>query len=580
MKNSKSTKRALMLSVLSMLLCVAMLTGSTFAWFTDSVVSGKNKIAAGNLDVELEYAVLNDDGTLKEWKPVGSETSLFDKDALWEPGYTQVAYLKVSNVGSLSLNYRLFVDAANEKPGFTIDKDGKMDAFKLSNTLKFGAVETEPNKFFDNRDAARDALSETSDLNGFVTGSIKASEKETNVKYIAVVVYMPEDVGNEANHASGIPTAVPSIELGVKLEATQMVDERDSFGNDYDAGADPDYDKYAEADANALRTNPLNAYRKADGTYGTLTTGNQNTFLLDIAKDGGEVTLIKDIGAASTYSSSTLADYSNKKTVFDLNGNTYTFGELELKQNTSAVATGSSLVIKDGTMVGTINFSEILKSDNAMQYITLDNVNMKWDNPRAWDADKSNYRGLILTTKTAGSVFEVKDSVLDCNASFYTTAYGSDLDPRAAANITNTVVNGRLHGAGLTLNVDGCTVNGEVYCNAANSSKTTVIIKNSIINGNAFFDAASYAQQNDVTIENTIINGNLQTSSTRNNVHFKLTDVTVTGTLGYNNSSWKIPAGKVTIVSGAYGFDPTNYLESGSTAEYNEAVGLWVVTAG
>ena len=51
MTQTKATKKALFMSMLSMLLCVAMLIGSTFAWFTDSVTSGRNKITAGNLDV-------------------------------------------------------------------------------------------------------------------------------------------------------------------------------------------------------------------------------------------------------------------------------------------------------------------------------------------------------------------------------------------------------------------------------------------------------------------------------------------------------------------------------------------------
>ena len=56
MTKSKNTKRALLASVLSMMLCLAMLIGSTFAWFTDSVTSGKNTIVAGNLDVELNWS--------------------------------------------------------------------------------------------------------------------------------------------------------------------------------------------------------------------------------------------------------------------------------------------------------------------------------------------------------------------------------------------------------------------------------------------------------------------------------------------------------------------------------------------
>lgn len=66
MTNPKQTKRALLMSLLSLLLCCAMLIGSTFAWFTDSVTSGNNKIIAGNLDIELGYATaFKEDGSVK-----------------------------------------------------------------------------------------------------------------------------------------------------------------------------------------------------------------------------------------------------------------------------------------------------------------------------------------------------------------------------------------------------------------------------------------------------------------------------------------------------------------------------------
>ena len=52
--NKKSTKRALLTSIVSLVLCCTMLIGTTFAWFTDTVTSAGNKIQAGNLDVALE----------------------------------------------------------------------------------------------------------------------------------------------------------------------------------------------------------------------------------------------------------------------------------------------------------------------------------------------------------------------------------------------------------------------------------------------------------------------------------------------------------------------------------------------
>ena len=78
MTTSKNTKRALLSSVLATVLCAAMLVGTTFAWFTDSVTSGKNRIAAGNLDVELEYS--KDGG--ESWNEVTADTNLFAEGAL------------------------------------------------------------------------------------------------------------------------------------------------------------------------------------------------------------------------------------------------------------------------------------------------------------------------------------------------------------------------------------------------------------------------------------------------------------------------------------------------------------------
>ena len=87
MTNTKSTKRALLASVMALLLCFSMLLSTTFAWFTDSVTSGNNIIKSGNLDIELEYAVFNDDGTFKEWKDVKDASDILT-NTLWEPGVT------------------------------------------------------------------------------------------------------------------------------------------------------------------------------------------------------------------------------------------------------------------------------------------------------------------------------------------------------------------------------------------------------------------------------------------------------------------------------------------------------------
>ena len=89
MTSSKSTKRALVSSALAIIMCVAMLIGATFAWFTDTASTAVNKIQAGNLDITVEYAKekMNDDGTLAgeltDWTPIDNATNVFDPNALW-----------------------------------------------------------------------------------------------------------------------------------------------------------------------------------------------------------------------------------------------------------------------------------------------------------------------------------------------------------------------------------------------------------------------------------------------------------------------------------------------------------------
>ena len=219
----KKTKLALLHSIIALLLCVSMLVGTTFAWFTDAVHSGKNQIVAGNLDIELEYLVNG------QWKPVRENTNVFDKNALWEPGHTEVVYLRISNLGSLALKYQLGVNIAEETIGINVNDQ----PFKLSQYIEFGAIEGVQTAY-PNRDAARKAVTAGTKI---AEGYAKVSTMEAgdDADYVALVVYMPESVGNEANYKTG--TTPPQITLGITLLASQQTSENDSFGPDYDNDA-------------------------------------------------------------------------------------------------------------------------------------------------------------------------------------------------------------------------------------------------------------------------------------------------------------------------------------------------------
>ena len=116
MTNRKSTKRALLGSVMAMVLCLAMLVGATFAWFTDTASTGVNRIQAGNLDVVLEMQ--NADG---KWVSAEGKTLDFVKAAdakgeaiLWEPGCTyELPALRIRNNGNLALKYKVAITGIN-----------------------------------------------------------------------------------------------------------------------------------------------------------------------------------------------------------------------------------------------------------------------------------------------------------------------------------------------------------------------------------------------------------------------------------------------------------------------------------
>ena len=131
----KNKKTKLLYSVLSLLLCLSMLLGSTFAWFTDSVQSGINVIAAGNLDVALYHS-----NAAVQNEPVGEATKLFmdlnGKDILWEPGVVSYENLRIANEGDLALTYQLAIATANEN--YIVDGNNQ---YGLSQILKVGFVE-------------------------------------------------------------------------------------------------------------------------------------------------------------------------------------------------------------------------------------------------------------------------------------------------------------------------------------------------------------------------------------------------------------------------------------------------------
>ncbi len=219
MNNIKLTKKAFLASLVALVLCFAMLLGTTYAWFTDSVSSANNIIQSGNLDVELYWSK---DAT--NWEKVDENTNVFSGE-LWEPGCVEVVYLKVANEGSLALKYKLGVNVESEIQG----KNAAGQFFKLSDYIEFDVIENVNTAYKDRSEAILAAKNGKAISAGY--SKVNDLENKGDTDYLAMVVYMPTTVGNKTNH-DGIN--VPSINLGINLVATQFSYEEDSYGPDYD----------------------------------------------------------------------------------------------------------------------------------------------------------------------------------------------------------------------------------------------------------------------------------------------------------------------------------------------------------
>ena len=245
-KKVGGTKRALLTSVLALVLSLAMLAGSTFAWFTDTASTGVNRIVSGNLDVGLKYW----GGAESGWLTAENSEDLFDENALWEPGYTQIVYLKVKNDGNLALTYAMQITPVHETVGVNVDGE----EFKLSDYIKFGwttfTVDGTGAPVALDREAAQTGVGGGAQLGTTLHRQAVEPMEASAEELVALVAWMPENVGNEANYS----TVQPTIELSLKVLATQAAVESDSFDETYDrdAATNEGLDKKPEYDYKSL----------------------------------------------------------------------------------------------------------------------------------------------------------------------------------------------------------------------------------------------------------------------------------------------------------------------------------------
>ena len=213
MTNTKSTKRALLASVMAMLLCFTMLLGTTFAWFTDSVTSGNNIIKSGTLDVEMYWADGTEAPDSATWTDA-STGAIFNYDK-WEPGYVEVRHIKIANEGTLALKYQIKIVANGE----VSDLADVIDVYYVDPAQQI-ADRTELTA-----DKKIGTLTEVlTGLDATASGELAANTADT----ITLALKMQESAGNEYQNKS------IGSDFSVILMATQDNVEKDAFDENYD----------------------------------------------------------------------------------------------------------------------------------------------------------------------------------------------------------------------------------------------------------------------------------------------------------------------------------------------------------
>ena len=215
----KTTRRSIGTSIIALLLCFAMLLGTTFAWFTDLVVSGNNIVQSGSLDVEMYWSDKLLAADSNEWQNAdGVPIFTYDK---WEPGYTEVKYVKVKNAGNLALQWRLNIEAEGE----VTELADVIDVYYVNPVSS--TVTTLEGK------TSAGVLSDVIASRKYTSGVLLpagevSSEYTVGETILAIAFHMDKDAGNEYQGKS------IGDGFSVNLMATQWSFENDAFGDGYD----------------------------------------------------------------------------------------------------------------------------------------------------------------------------------------------------------------------------------------------------------------------------------------------------------------------------------------------------------
>ena len=453
---SKSTKRALISSALAILMCVAMLIGTTFAWFTDTASTAVNKIQAGNLDIAVEYRTSSEG----DWKTLDNATDLFGAEGtLFEPGHTRVVELKIKNAGNLALKYKIGMNVISETAG--INKDG--NPYKLSNYLKIGTTGIQQYNPTDQISSLMEQLIfQKGDFGMWTARDFANFELETDsngkvhalqpgaAQILGIKVYMPESVGNEANAIS--PEKAASISFGLNVVATQYTTESDSFGTQYDKDA-----TYPVTDNKGLKDAINNA------TAGSTVLITSGEYTLSDPAETGKIEIPAGATIAGAGADNTTLNVNNDKIAKD----NVTLKDMTIKGSGSQGTGGTLNVNGNNTTIENIDY----KGDGNIAIAVSTGGNNSG----------TTFRGTKITNAFRGIQFWSLsgDSVID-NCVLDVAGYTFNIDA-AVAGSTLTITNSTLNGwtsytSGIALvTFDSCKLGLNAYSYLRPYSETMLV---------------------------------------------------------------------------------------------------------
>ena len=457
MTQSKSTKRSLVASGLALLVCVAMLIGSTFAWFTDSVVSTGNQIAAGNLQVDLVHVGGGADGADVSLKDNPGHP-VFDY-ANWEPGYTVMETLRVENKGSLALQFRLDASTADavlgaggenladvidvyvyEGAGDAADTDSFQDMTPANGWRKAGTLS---------------AL--MADADGLAHGVLLPENAEPKNQepvgsvQMTVALHMQESAGNEYQSLS-------LGDLTFTLKAAQYTYEADGFGDDqYDVNAE--YDKTDNGDGTYTDENGQlyvlyeDEYIAVDADTGVaglftdaagnnyVSEGTAVNYVFSNAEEGENIVFIDDVVFAAQGSAPYL---TAENATVDLNGRTV-WVDLGENKNSFGV-TGDGSVVKNGTFRCTGSRADYplwVTGNTGRNHVTVENVTVE-GGMQVTGTVSATLKNVTITANTYYDVYVAQDASVTVESGsfthtgnmphFYFFNYGARYNPTVIIN--------------------------------------------------------------------------------------------------------------------------------------------------